>query len=104
MPAGVSAPASITFLHALKLGRPTFIFTISILFVTFSAVQVVTLGMAGILTPARMLVSLLAMIPILLAMPVGAWIGRRLPPHAFDRAVLMLLGVLAAALFVDALR
>src|SRR5690606_11498987 len=37
---GLSAPASITFLNALRLGRNTFIFTISVLFTSFGVVQI----------------------------------------------------------------
>jgi len=99
---GISAPASITFLNALRLKRPTFIFTISLLFVTFTAAQAVILAYAGIVTPQRLLLSAFAVLPILAFMPVGNWLCRRMPDHLFDRLILVLLAMLAVRLVFDA--
>jgi hypothetical protein len=45
-----------------------------------------------------MLLSLVALIPLLGFMPVGNWLARRLPPAAFDWLVLSLLTLLAIRL------
>ncbi len=99
---GISAPVSITFLASLGFSRPQFVFAISTLFVSFSAVQVPSLIVAGILTWQRLLLSMLALVPVLLAMPVGGWIGERMSREAFDRIVLVMLAVIAAKLVYDA--
>lgn len=100
---GLSAPASISFLNALRFDRPTFIAAISALFITFTAIQFVTLVLAGVVTPYGFLISLGALIPVSAGMPVGAWLARHMSPVAFDRIILAFLGVLALKLFVDAI-
>lgn len=100
---GISAPVSITFLNAMKLGRSGFIATISLLFLAFVMVQIPVLGVSGLLTVKLGLFSLLAVIPIFAAMPLGAILARRLSPEVFDRLILAFLGVLAVKLLFDAL-
>lgn len=99
---GISAPVSITFLNAIGLARPVFIFTISTLFVTFVLVQIVALGFVGILTLELAGLSLFAVIPLLGAMPIGAALAKRLPAWMFDRLILILLAGLSVKLLFDA--
>ena len=99
---GISAPVSITFLSSLGLGRSGFVFAISTLFVSFSVVQVPSLALAGILTWHRLLLSAVAIVPVLIAMPAGSWVAARLSREAFDRLVLLLLAVIAARLLYEA--
>ncbi len=56
--AGMSAPASVTFLNAMRLERPVFIGSISVFFVAITLVQIPALLSAGILTWERSLYSL----------------------------------------------
>ncbi len=98
---GISAPVSLSFLSALGFDRERFVFAVSALFVSFSVVQVPSLAATGILTPHRLLLSALAFIPILAAMPVGNWLARRLSRQAFDRMLLALLAVIAVKLVHD---
>lgn len=95
---GISAPASVTFLNALKMPRATFIVTISIFFVAMSLVQVPALIGLGILTGDRLLFSMIALGPLLVGMPIGAWLARRVPANVFDKLVLALLLVVALKL------
>jgi len=99
---GISAPASGTFLSAMQLTRPQFMLAISALFVGFSLVQMPTLAIAGILTWDRLLLSVLALLPIAAAMPAGAWLARTLNPQTFDRVVLIFLAAMAAKLVYTA--
>ncbi len=99
---GISAPVSVTFLSAMQLPRPQFILSVSSLFIGFFAVQAPTLAIAGILTWERLALSVLALLPIGAAMPVGAWLARTLNPQTFDRLVLAFLAGMAAKLFYDA--
>ncbi len=99
---GISAPVSVTFLSAMRLPRPQFIVAVSSLFLGFFAVQAPTLAISGILTGERLLLSILAVLPIGVAMPAGAWLARKLTPPVFDRVVLAFLAGLAAKLVYDA--
>ncbi|MCT8991351.1 sulfite exporter TauE/SafE family protein [Chelativorans sp. SCAU2101] len=100
---GISAPVSISFLNAMRLERPTFIGTISLFFVTITALQIVSLVYFGLFSGQSALVSLAAVLPILAFMPVGAALARRLSKESFDRAILILLALLATKLVYDAL-
>lgn len=95
---GISAPVSVTFLNAMRLPREEFIATIAVFFVTMSAFQVVALSGLGVLTWDRVALALAAMPAMFLAMAVGERAARRWPRHVFDRAVLVLLVVVALRL------
>ncbi|MEM8630934.1 MAG: sulfite exporter TauE/SafE family protein [Pseudomonadota bacterium] len=100
--AGISAPVSVSFLNAMRLERRTFIASISAFFAAMSLAQVPALYAAGLLTPPLLGLSALALVPIFLFLPVGAWVARYLSPKGFDRLVLLLLGVLAIRLIWSA--
>jgi hypothetical protein len=99
---GVSAPISVTFLNAMRLDRLQFIATIAIFFAAMGAVQLPTLWALGIFTPERALLSLAAAVPLFGAMPLGAWLARRLSKEVFDRIILALLAVIAVRLLFGA--
>ncbi|MDJ0631493.1 MAG: sulfite exporter TauE/SafE family protein [Rhodobacter sp.] len=101
--AGISAPIAVSFLNALRLDRLVFIATISIFFATMSLVQIPALLWVGLLTPQVLLLAALALIPIFAAMPVGAWLARHLSAAQFDRAILVLLTLLALRLIWSAI-
>jgi len=95
---GISAPVSVTFLNAMQLSRPEFIGTISIFFCAMSLVQIPSLAGLGILDRERFVVSVIATVPLF----AGIWLGERAARHLskawFDRAILMLLVVIAIRL------
>jgi uncharacterized membrane protein YfcA len=101
--AGVSAPVSITFLSATRMHRQAFIATISIFFLGMTLVQIPLLAAWGVLTPWRAALSLAAIVPLLCAMPLGAWLAQRVSRETFDRLILALLAVIAARLTFGAL-
>ena len=100
--AGLSAPVSLSFLNALKLERPQFIVTISVFFFAMALVQVPLLVSLGLLTGERFLISCLALIPLTAAMPLGAWLARRISASTFDRVILGLLVLLSLRLIWQA--
>lgn len=101
--AGLSAPVSITFLNAMQLGRERFIVSISSLFATFTAVQVTAIHWNGLIRPGEIWYSLFALLPVSLAMPVGAWVAKRVDARSLDRLILVILLLLALKLGYDAL-
>jgi uncharacterized membrane protein YfcA len=78
-----------------------FVFAISTLFFVFAVVQMVTLFGVGLYTTERVLLSLLALVPIALALPLGSAAARRLDPQTFQRIVLVLLAASVASLLHD---
>ncbi|MEO4040386.1 sulfite exporter TauE/SafE family protein [Hoeflea sp. CAU 1731] len=96
--AGISAPAAVSFLNAMRLERAQFISTVSAFFVAMSVVQVIALSYFGLMTPTTIGMSLAALPPLFVSMPLGAWAARKMSAKAFDRALLILLAVLSIRL------
>lgn len=99
--AGISAPVSLTFIHALGLSRPQFIATISVFFASMSIIQIPSLAIFGVLDGQRFLISMLACIPLFASMPVGAWIVRYVKPEIFDKMIMALLFIIAIGLILE---
>jgi uncharacterized membrane protein YfcA len=100
---GLSAPLSIPFLNALRLGRALFISTISIFFFALALMQIPMLVATGVMTGELALGSLLAVIPLWLGMPVGAFLARHfLSAETFDRLTLLIVGLIGARMFYQA--
>lgn len=100
---GISGPLLTTYLHGFGLPARAYVFALSTLFFVFASVQTVTLAAVGLYTPARLLESLLALLPIVVALPLGVRAARRLSPQTFQRVVLVLLGASVVSLVHDAL-
>jgi len=100
---GISAPVSITFLHAMRLERLEFIATISVFFAAMALTQIPALVWFDILTVKLTLWSCLAAVPLFGAMPLGAWLGNRINRAVFDKVILWLLAAIAVKLFYDAI-
>ena len=101
--AGVSAPVSVTFLNAMRLERAVFIGTISIFFFAMSAIQLPMLVAYDLLTLELFGLSLVAFIPLLVGMPIGAWLAKRISRETFDWVILAVLVVVAARLMFEGL-
>jgi len=93
--AGMSGPASLTFLNAMRLERTQFIFTVSIFFLAMAAIQMPLQLYWNVMTLERFLYGAMAVVPMSAMMPVGAYFGKRLPKEIFDRIILGFLGLLA---------
>jgi uncharacterized membrane protein YfcA len=98
---GISGPLLTTWLHGFGMPPRAYVFAISSLFFVFSSVQTITLTGVGLYTASRLLESLLALVPILLALPLGVRAARRLSAQTFQRVVLVLLAASVASLVHD---
>lgn len=97
---GISAPIGVTFIHSMNLDRTAHIFAVSAMFLTFSIVQLPSLWIAGVMRAEWLLQGLLALVPILLFMPVGQWASSKLSRTAFDRMILVFLGIIGLKMVV----
>jgi uncharacterized protein len=98
---GISAPASITFLNAMKLPRETFIGTISIFFVAMTAMQIPALWSVGLLSAEKLAMGFGALGLVFLSMPLGNWLGKRASPKVFDFIMLGTLGAIALKIILE---
>lgn len=95
---GISAPISITFLNAMRIERREFVATISLFFLTMGLVQLPLLIYWGLMTIERAGLSVIGMIVMLLFMPIGAALVKRMPDKVFDWVILGMLMVIATRL------
>lgn len=100
---GTAGPLIATYLHAVGLGRSSFVHMMSLTFQVFGLIQLVTLVVLGAFTPERTEQALWAIVPITVMTAVGIRIGRRLDQRAFELVVLALLGFAAVRLVLSAL-
>ena len=92
---GIAAPIIVTFLDSMRLERGAYIFTISVVYFSYAALQFAALAVAGLVTGPILLEGLFALVPIAVFMPLGALLGRHLRPELFDRVVQGLLALIA---------
>ena len=100
---GIAGPVIVTFMHAMRLERGVLVFGLSAIFFSYGLIQAGFYWSLGMATEERMLHSLAATIPVLLGMPVGLWIGRRIRAKTFGYVVIALLVASGTKLFVDGL-
>jgi uncharacterized membrane protein YfcA len=91
---GISAPIGVTFIHAMALSRAAHLFAVSTMFLLLSSVQLPALWLAGVARWEWLAQGVVALVPIVLFMPLGQWIGHRLSRTAFDRMILIFLGLI----------
>ena len=101
---GLSAPIGVTFIHALRLSRELYVFSVSCIFLLFAVVQIPSLAVAGIMTWTRLLESVLAVLPVVVAMPLGTFMSRFMSRETFDRVILLILAALSVRLLAEGLR
>ena len=87
---------------ASGLSRSSFVFALTVPFLVFGAIQVLTLVGLGAFTPDRTAQALWAILPVLVVIPVGTRIARRLNQRAFERIVMVLLAFAAVRLVLSA--
>ena len=97
---GISAPVGVTFIHWMALERDAHVFAVSTMFFTMGAVQLPAMFAAGLMEPIWLLEGALALLPILLAMPVGRALSTKMSREAFDRLILIFLGVIGVKMLV----
>ena len=91
---GISAPIGVTFIHAMGMERRAHLYAVSAMFLVLGLVQFPALLVSGIMQPAWIVQSVLALIPIALFMPLGQLLAGKLSRKAFDRMILIFLGAM----------
>jgi uncharacterized membrane protein YfcA len=87
-----------TYLHSLKLPRTSFIIAVTIPFAVLGAVQIASLAAVGAYDNELVLAGAIAIIPAMLALPLGSRVGEQVSQQTFQILVLVLLGATAARL------
>jgi uncharacterized protein len=98
---GLSGPLIASYLHAYGLPRSDYLFALSLTLQIFSFSQILSIALARLFTPERLALSALAIIPVVVTLPFGVLLGRKLSRAVFDGLVIALLAASAAKLIVD---
>jgi hypothetical protein len=100
---GVSGPLLSTYLHSFGIPPSAYVFSVSTLFLIFSAVQVVTLIALGSYSATLLVLGALAILPVAAMLPLGSRLSKRMPADTFSHLIMGTLVVAAAALVWKAL-
>ncbi|MDB5081031.1 MAG: hypothetical protein JWP00_2955 [Chloroflexi bacterium] len=91
---GIATPILVAYLYNLKLARRDFVYTLSVLFIIYSLVQVISYGVLGLYRLETVLISLTFVVPVM----IGTWLGGRIQSKIsqvlFNRLVLISLLIL----------
>lgn len=99
---GVSGPVLASWVHAYRLPPRVFVHSITFIFAVTGAAQIVVLVAQGEFTTDRLVAAAAAAVPVAIVTPLGVRVRDRLAGPAFERVVLAVLLVSAAALVIDA--
>lgn len=100
---GIAGPLVATYVHGFRLPKSSYMFAITAQFQLFALIQVMVFVALGMYTRVRLVESLLALIPVVLVLPIGIRLARRLDRRRFDLVVLTILVIMGAKLAIDAL-
>ena len=100
---GIAGPMTATYVHGFRLEPGAYVFTIAAQFQVFAAVQVVTFVVLGSYTRELVLGSVLSLVPVMLFLPVGIRLARRLDRRRFEMVVLAYLVIMGFKLLYDGL-
>ena len=78
---GTAGPLIVTYLHSIRMSRPSFIHMMSLTFTVFGLIQLVTLVVLGAFTPERTVRRYGRSSPLTAVTVVGIRIGRLTQPE-----------------------
>jgi uncharacterized membrane protein YfcA len=99
---GIAGPVLATYLHAMRMDRATYLFALTGLYGALGLIQIAALIGLGSFTLERLGQGLATLIPMVLALPLGLRVSRRISHRVFELSVLGVLLVIAIKLITDA--
>ncbi len=98
---GVSAPIVAPYFHANGLVRETYAFATASTFLILSAAQIGTMSSLALLTPDRLIIGLIVVVPTLLFTQLGIRWSRKISDKAFHNILLTLFVAMELKLLFD---
>lgn len=99
---GVSGPVVATWIHGYRLPPRAYVRSVTLIFGVTGLTQIVVLVAQGAFTRDRLVMGVVAAIPVLIATPLGVRLRRALDGPTFARVVLVVLSLSAVSLLVEA--
>lgn len=100
---GISAPVIAPYYHAIGLTQRTYVCAISATFLLISVVQVASLTQLGLYTPQRVFEGVIALGPVVIFLPLGMRMAKKISREIFDRLLISILVVMEFKLLYDGL-
>lgn len=100
---GISAPVIAPYYHAIGLTQRTYVCAISATFLMISVVQVISLTRLGLYTPERVFEGVIALAPVVIFLPLGMRMAKRISRAIFDRLLISILVLMEFKLLYDGL-
>ncbi len=98
---GISAPPVAMYMHSIRLPKGAFVFAVTTPFMLFGIVQIASMAALGAYDAERWTQAVLACLPLLIVIPVGIRLGRRLSQATFEKVMLGLLAIVAVKMIWD---
>lgn len=95
---GMSGPFIATWAHAWGFVKETYVFATALLFMSISVAHVLGVGIAGLYTSERIVQGLLAVIPVMLFIPLGMRMTKKISPRAFSLVIIALIAAMEVKL------
>jgi uncharacterized membrane protein YfcA len=100
---GISAPIVAPYFHANGLVRETYAFATAFTFLLFSAAQIATMVRLELLSPERLMIGLIVVVPTLLFTQLGIRLSRSISERAFHNILVALFIAMELKLVIDIL-
>lgn len=98
---GIAGPIVVTMMHAMRLERSVLVFAFSAIFLAYGMAQMVAMLALDLFTWERAVQGLVALIPVVIGLPFGLWLGRRISARVFNICVIGLLVLTGLKLAYD---
>ena len=95
---GMSGPFIATWAHAMGFVKETYVFATSLLFMSISVTHVLGVGVAGLYDQERIVQGLLAILPVMIFIPLGMRLTRRISPRIFSLLIVGIIGLMEVRL------
>ena len=100
----MSAPIVAPYFHSNGLVSETYAFATAFTFLLFSGVQVVAMSKLDLLTPERLIIGLVVVVPTLLFTQLGIRLSRSVSEKAFHNILITLFMAMEIKLVIDIVR
>ena len=100
---GFSGPVVARWAHSLRLPPQGYVFAVSLLFMMFAIMQILSYGWFGALTVDRLYMGALACIPVGVVLPLSMMVARRIGRREFNAIIVTVLVVVEIRLIFKAL-
>lgn len=91
---GVSGPFVATWAHGWGFVKETYVFATALMFLSISATHVIGITVAGLYDQERVFQGLLAIIPVMIFIPLGMRLTRRISPRMFNWIIVGIIAIM----------